>query len=282
MSLRDVRTGDRQFVTERLASRELTTGQFVCARVVPVGSELQFYGGIEPVHPSQRHHLIDMLDNYVEPEDLVDFLSARFAPPTLSSREGDPIVLCEAQFELGELNGIRRKLSRAYGAADGNRWHWRDGESILGIMTLDGTKLSVEAMTETRFDQIVDAVTSMHPMLSAVHETRAPAADHMAQASKRAGSGRVEQDVKIEQDPEIASILEKRIREHEASWIHGKIPALDGYTPTQAAADPTRREDLIRLLDSFPETGQSGAMSPRRLREALGLDDGSAFWRAQR
>lgn len=282
VSLRDVRTGDRQFVTEIIASRELTPGQFVCARVVPVGSELQFYGGIEPVHPSQRHHLIDMLDNHVEPDDLVDFLSARFAPPTLSSREGDPIVLCEAQFELGELNGIRRKLSRAYGAADGNRWHWRDGESILGILMLDGTKLSVEAMTESRFDQIIDAVTKMHPMLSVVHETRASAADHMAEASKRAGSGRVEHDVELEQDPEIASILEVQIRKYEASWIHETIPALDGYTPTQAAADPTRRDDLIRLLDTFPETGQPGAMSPRRLREALGLDDGSAFWRAQR
>jgi hypothetical protein len=53
----------------------------------------------------------------------------------------------------------------------------------------------------------------------------------------------------LEQDPEIASFLEERIREHERSWIHEKIPSLDGYTPTQAAADPTRREDLIRLLD---------------------------------
>ncbi|MGA9870558.1 MAG: SEC-C domain-containing protein [Rhodococcus sp. (in: high G+C Gram-positive bacteria)] len=281
MSLRDVRTGDRQIVTERTASRELKPGQFICTRVVPVGPELQCYGGIEPVHPSQRHHLINMLDNHVEPEDLVDFLSARFAPPTISSREGDPIVLCEAQFELGELNSIRRKLSRAYGAADGNRWHWRDGASILGILTLDGTQLTVEAMTESRFDRIIDAVTSMHPMLTVVHETRTPPSSREAEL-KRAGSGHVEQDLDLENSPEVVSFLEEQIRKYEASWIHEKIPALDGYTPTQAAADPTRREDLIRLINSFPETGHPGAMSPRRLLLALGLDDGSAFWRAQR
>ncbi|WP_328993247.1 hypothetical protein OG394_02950 [Kribbella sp. NBC_01245] len=30
------------------------------------------------------------------------------------------------------------------------------------------------------------------------------------------------------------------------------IPALAGATPRQAAGDPTRRDDLIKLLDSFP------------------------------
>ncbi|OZC50753.1 hypothetical protein CH267_22090 [Rhodococcus sp. 06-621-2] len=87
---------------------------------------MQFCGGLEPVHPSHRHDLIEMFDNQAEPEDLAEFLGARVAPPTISSREGDPIVFCEAQLELGELNGIRRKLSRKYGAAEGNRWHWRE------------------------------------------------------------------------------------------------------------------------------------------------------------
>jgi hypothetical protein len=41
-------------------------------------------------------------------------------------------------------------------------------------------------------------------------------------------------------------------------------------TPRQAAADPTRRPDLIRLLETFGPTGP-GAMDPDRLRAALGL-----------
>ncbi|MDZ4232460.1 MAG: hypothetical protein U1C73_01570, partial [Dietzia sp.] len=41
------------------------------------------------------------------------------------------------------------------------------------------------------------------------------------------------------------------------------------YTPRQAANDPTRRADMVRLLDSFPTV--AGGMDADRLRSALGL-----------
>ena len=43
-------------------------------------------------------------------------------------------------------------------------------------------------------------------------------------------------------------------------------------TPRQAADDPTRRGDLIKLLDTFP-AGEAtrGGMDAERLRVALGL-----------
>lgn len=41
-------------------------------------------------------------------------------------------------------------------------------------------------------------------------------------------------------------------------------------TPRQAAADPTRREDLVQLLATFPETDDPTATSAGRLRAALG------------
>jgi hypothetical protein len=40
-------------------------------------------------------------------------------------------------------------------------------------------------------------------------------------------------------------------RQQQAAWVDEHIPALDGLTPRQAAADPTRREQLERLLDEF-------------------------------
>ena len=59
---------------------------------------------------------------------------------------------------------------------------------------------------------------------------------------------------------------------YEETWLDEPIPALAGHTPRECAGDPTRRPDLIRLLDSFPEDdGQPGTMSPARLRAALGL-----------
>ena len=47
-------------------------------------------------------------------------------------------------------------------------------------------------------------------------------------------------------------MLDEFIREYEAKWLDEHIPALDGHTPRQAVDDPTRRGDLIKLLDSFP------------------------------
>jgi hypothetical protein len=46
---------------------------------------------------------------------------------------------------------------------------------------------------------------------------------------------------------------------------------LENLTPRQAADDPTRRDDLLQLLASFPETDDPLTMSPNRLRDALGL-----------
>ncbi|MFC9768125.1 hypothetical protein ACFVJ2_40860, partial [Rhodococcus jostii] len=73
------------------------------------------------------------------------------------------------------------------------------------------------------------------------------------------------------EDPAIAAALDEHIRGYEQQWLDDSIPALGGHTPRECAADPTRRDDLIRLLDSFPQQERPGAMSVRRLREALGL-----------
>ena len=66
-------------------------------------------------------------------------------------------------------------------------------------------------------------------------------------------------------DPEVVAFLDELIREYEVKWLDEPIPALDGHTPRQAADDPTRRGDLIKLLDTLP------AGEADRLRAALGL-----------
>ena len=40
-------------------------------------------------------------------------------------------------------------------------------------------------------------------------------------------------------------------RRYEAAWLEEPIPVLAGHTPRECAKDPSRRPDLIRLLDSF-------------------------------
>lgn len=60
----------------------------------------------------------------------------------------------------------------------------------------------------------------------------------------------------------------------ERRWCDEAVPALDGLTPRAAVADPTRRDDVVRLIASFPEIDPaSGAfgLRPWRLRELLDL-----------
>ena len=74
-------------------------------------------------------------------------------------------------------------------------------------------------------------------------------------------------------DPEIRAALEEYIRTYEENWLDNQIPALAGLTPREAAADPTRRPDLIALLASFDRDEEElGTMSSKRLRAALGLE----------
>jgi hypothetical protein len=73
-------------------------------------------------------------------------------------------------------------------------------------------------------------------------------------------------------DPAIVAAMEEYIRTYEENWLDDQIPALAGLTPREAAADPTRRQDLISLLASFDQDEeQPGMMSAKRLRAALGL-----------
>jgi hypothetical protein len=49
----------------------------------------------------------------------------------------------------------------------------------------------------------------------------------------------------------LARLNSELSRQAQARWLDDTIPALGGLTPRQAAADPTRREQLERLLAEF-------------------------------
>lgn len=73
--------------------------------------------------------------------------------------------------------------------------------------------------------------------------------------------------------PEFTEVLESFIREKELKWLDESIPLLGGLSPRLAVSDPTRREDLVSLLDSFEvdEPGDFVSFDPARLKEGLGL-----------
>jgi hypothetical protein len=278
LTVRDVRNGDVHDVRERTASRQLKAGQLICARVVPAGDSMQFFG-IEPIALHERDALIDLLDTEPDPVELVSMLSRRFAPATLTNTEGDPMVMCEATVRLGDPDEIEASLDETYDRVDGEappRWHehvkTHGMPHIRAVLVRDGDTLRVETNSAERMDRVVATLSRLDPTVRVLNDVRRPvrdareAAELVAQLP--AGESALDPDA-----PEVAEMLDEFIREYEAKWLDEPIPALDGHTPRQAADDPTRRGDLIKLLDSFPaDEGAPGRMSAERLRSALGLE----------
>ncbi len=70
--------------------------------------------------------------------------------------------------------------------------------------------------------------------------------------------------------PEVQAVLREYQRQYEEAWIDMPILALDGMTPRDAMDDPTRREDVERVLAAMaPDSGDLG-MDPARIRTLLG------------
>lgn len=275
-SLRDVRSGDRHEVRERSASRQLKSGQLICARVVPAGDDMQIFGGLEPVALHERDALIDLLDSEPDAVELVAFLSRRFAPPTMTNTEGDPLAICEATLRVGDVDRLAAALDETYDRVDGEdppQWFehvvTHGMERIRATFVLDGNTLCVETNSEQRMDRALAALTGLDPAIEVLDDTRQ--AVHDARELAKQFPGAAEQTLAPE-DPEAAAALEEFIRDYEAKWLDEPIPALDGSTPRQAAEDPTRRGDLLKLLDTFPAGAAArGGMDADRLRAALGL-----------
>ncbi|HKR48892.1 MAG TPA: SEC-C metal-binding domain-containing protein [Pseudonocardiaceae bacterium] len=278
-TMRDVRTGDVHQVRERTASQTVQAGALVCARVVSAGDTAQIFGGIEPVALHQRDELIALLDSKPDPLELVAFLTRRFAPVGLSNTEGDPLVLCEATLKTGDPAALTAKLDQTYQRDDTGTAQWIEHvtthgmERIRATLRLDGPELTVHTNSEARIDRVFDTVHELDPTLTIIDQSRQPARDAREAAALAARTDPADDAHHIDPTaPEMAAALDRFIRDYEQKWLDESIPALAGNTPRQAAADPTRRGDLIRLLDSFP-THQDGPgmMSPDRLRAALDL-----------
>jgi tetratricopeptide (TPR) repeat protein len=274
---RDIRTGDRVEVREGTTSHSLKVGELICARLVPAGDTIQIFGALEKITFRERDDLIALLDAGPEPEEVAALLSARYAPPQLQNTEGEPMVMCEATLGSEDPVALAVLLDKAYDAVEGEAGQWVEHvtthgmERIRATLEVDGHDLKVEANSEARMDRVLAVVHKLQPELTLLEETRRPAADVQEAISRAPFSG---SSASLDPaDPAVAAALAEFIRTQEQAWLDEPIPALAGATPREAAADPTRRPDLLRLLDTYDEPAGAGVvtMDPARLRSALGL-----------
>jgi hypothetical protein len=288
VTFRDLRTGDLVTAADSVASRTLRPGHLVCCHLLPRPDGDHAIHAIDPIGLRERAALLELLDDDdTDPEHLVTFLSRHLAPPTLVNTEGDPLILCEVQLESNDPDALGAALDTRFGSGDdtpdGVSWTDLievDGEQkIRATLSLVGSTLTLSTNSTERRDLVLDGLLELQPDLTVVAGTETDPREHV-------GRGRASQEQglpsgaaapvgafgqPLAHSPEVRAAVAEHIRGYEKRWLDEQIPALEGLTPRQAAADPTRRDDLIRLLASFPPATDETQMDPERLRSALGL-----------
>lgn len=264
--LRDVRTGNTVSAVERAGSANMRVGQYFVTRVAPVGDEYGLWGGVHPVGLAQRAMILAAQDDpTTDLETLCGLYTSYLLPPTLLSGSGEPLTACVAVVDpKGDLAGLDDVLER-----DGGDWLDLDGQTIRARVCREGALLRVESMTTTRFAQCLATIRSVLPDSVVLERSEEPV-EVPARGSALRGAIQVPDPAPQPSDEQVA-VLAEFVRQYEDRWLDDSIPALGGATPREAAADPTRRDDLIRLLDTFPAAVTPGMMDPDRLRRLLGL-----------
>jgi hypothetical protein len=209
--------------------------------------------------------LIALLDAEADGHELAAWYGAQMAPAVLQNREGDSLELSTACFSPvpgTDWQSIEAALDELY-ERDGDGWVEfldLDGENIVrASMHRDDDHFAVFTNSVARFERVRDALVAVGLEFQRI-ESPDPSAVGDAGA--------------LPAGPEISADDLDMIRDQmEDRWIRDHVPAFDGVTPRQAVDDPTRRDDVIKLIEDFerrPVIG-FGSYDFDRLRAKLGL-----------
>lgn len=308
VTVRDVRTGDVLDVVEHVGTHDLREGRYLLARPLPTGAGTrQFFGGLTIVPERMLGRFMDLLDSDPAPGRLMALVSEAEAPPTIANRDGQQTVFCEAMWKVDDVDEATSALGGAFESdSDSGMWLWmdrsqepRDGErvgrTVLGRLALDGDRVVATTNSVERSVDLSTIVSRVLPGATLIEELRSEFGEIRDDlAYEREVFGEPDELTGSMVDPteapvEVQAALREQMDLYEQQWVDESIPALGGATPREALDDPTRREDLMRLLDRMAET--EAAMPARqrrlgmrtdRLRELLGLPPGDKAVRGLR
>ncbi len=227
--------------------------------------------------------------------------------PTLQNTDGDPLLFhtlvyriesADAAFpRLKSLAAGRREkdlLSSARYYSDGrlrrvelpwlklgNKMQPGWENTILGHMTIDKNRMTVEVNSEKRSRKIQAEIKKRLGSAAALLETGTKSVEAALEESRKksktpAGHRRQEQDDALQRRPEVQAAMQQVSDAHWESWVHQPVPALGGKTPMEAVRDPDGREMVEALLTEFERSDRKEkSWQPRidftSLRNRLGL-----------
>jgi hypothetical protein len=273
LELRDIASGERISVVNTHSSNQTRPGMLLVGRPLPVGDTYRAFSGF--MHVPHLH--VDAVLAAIDAGDsdaVAGALAAILAPPRLTNTDGHDLVAHTITWRLPDPSVVGDALVGAgLGADDSDRWTLvRDttnqDNTVIASAALDRDELTVEVNSAERATELQALIATALPDAELVDVDARPFDVPVDGTAGPPPSGGPEID-----DPAFRAVLADYIASMERRWLDESIPALGGRTPRQAAEDPIGREELTRLLASFPVPleGAVGAMHPDRLRAALGL-----------
>jgi hypothetical protein len=278
VTMRDTRTGDQVVVTEHTASQTLRQGQYLLARIVAAGSQYQIIGLPLNVELRHRESLMALLDSEPGAAALASWVGAAFAPPRLTNREGEETILCRAALRPASTpwDKLVAVLDEKYVSTGDRQWTERalvDGDDVVRcFIRREDEDLVVETNSVERFERLLGSLRELVSDLVVVDDERLTPDQALARRTAMTDPSAWPPG---EIPPQVDQAIEDLLLQKEREWMDQAVPALGGLTPREAAADPSRREDLVSLLREFegPAMNIPGlrGFNAARLREQLGL-----------
>lgn len=184
------------------------------------------------------------------------------------------MVACNAVWQVADAQDARLALDGLYDSPEPDVWSEsfslsEDERVLRAQLRLEGSQLHVTTTSEERMDRVLETLDS--------------GVDGFLLSDRRVPIevGRdLPEDMELpvptsQVAPEDLPAMMAEIQQNlEDRWLDEPVPALKGLTPREAAADPTRREQVERLLARFEEPDDPTGFTtfrPERLRKELGL-----------
>jgi hypothetical protein len=287
LTMRPLLDGDPVRLADQSLSRGVRRLDLLVARVLEDGD-----GPVLLAHPlrvdrRRRRALLELFGGGCGPWEVAAFFGPQ-PPPLLRNREGHLLVQCTVTYEVSE-DAVEAAWSRlaAELEEDDDRpdrllaiGQLDDGEEVIrGSVHRQQRQLTITANSVERLGELQQQVLAAAPGSRLVSDSIVPMEELLAEGGQdpqaMAAPDAEAQQLGLSPEEE-AALLEQVMRDYEQRWLDQKLPALDGRTPRQAAAEGgSALAELHALLDDiqWQADNSGGGMSAARIRHHLGVTD---------
>lgn len=255
LALRDLRTGDHVVVANVNDDARTGSGRLLLGRPLPVGDTWRAFAGFVHVPDSMRDVFLVALDD-PDPYELAELIGRTFAPPDLRNTDNEPMVFHELRFTVPDPAHAAAALARdlqddGEGAFSLVRDTAGQPRTVIMSVQLTGAELAITVNSDRRAEEAQALVARVLPDAVLVDDDVRTLDEAMRD---------VDDDERLVDAPDLddadtAALLDEIMQHQERRWVDEPVPALDGMTPREAAADPIGRVELERLLRTFEARG---------------------------